>query len=280
MERFISRKAVVTGAGRGLGRAIAIGLMKAGHRVLIVDQGAESVQETLDVAVNSGFGERAFGMTCDLTEKGAAARVMDAADERLGGIDILVNNAGIGPDSIRKDYFAHPPSFDDLSDDMVRLFFDVNGIAPLLLSIHATRRMRKSGWGRIINVTTSNDSMMRPGLIPYGGTKASLESHSSAMAQELEGTGITVNVVVPGGVADTGMVPDEMGFDRATLIRPEVMLPPILWFISEGPQAPNNKRVLAATWTPEADLGGGPSVRPIAWPGIGSEAIIPTLKAQ
>lgn len=278
-ERFIPRRAVVTGAGRGLGRAIANGLLEAGHRVLIVDQRAESVQETLDVAASLSYGERAFGLTCDLTRHGAAASVIEAADEHLGGIDILVNNAGIGPDSIRKDYFVHPPRFEDLSDDMVRLFFDVNGIAPLLLSIHATRRMRKSGWGRIINVTTSNDSMMRPGLIPYGGTKASLESHSSAMAQELEGTGITVNVVVPGGVADTAMVPDELGFDRATLIRPEVMLPPIFWFISEGPQAPNNKRVLAATWTPDADVRGDPSVRPIAWPGVGSKAIIPALKA-
>ena len=95
------------------------------------------------------------------------------------------------------------------------------------------------------------------------------------MAQELEGTGITVNVVVPGGVADTAMVPDELGFERSSLIRPEVMLPPILWFLSDGADAPNNKRVLASTWTPDAERLSHPSVRPIGWPGVGSKAIIP-----
>lgn len=271
----ISRRAVVTGAGRGLGRAIALGLLEAGHQVLAVDRHAESVQETLAAARRLGCEAAAFGCTVDLTTRHAASEVMEAADRLLGGVDVLVNNAGIGPDALRKDYFAHPIRFDELSDDVVRLFFEVNGIAPLLLAIHATRRMRQAGWGRIINVTTSNDSMMRPGVGPYGGSKASLEAHSAAMAQELEGTGITVNVVVPGGVADTGMVPDELGFDRATLIRPEVMLPPIFWFLSEGPDAPNNKRVLAATWTPEADANNDPAVRPIGWPGFGSKAIIP-----
>lgn len=272
---FISRQAIVTGAGRGLGRAIALGLLEAGHRVLVVDRHRPSIQDTLAAAEARGWGARAFGFTADLTAKNAARRVIEAAEQQLGGVEVLVNNAGVGPDTIRKDYFAQPPRFDDLSDEMVRLFFDVNGIAPLLLAIHATRRMRRDGWGRIVNVTTSNDSMMKPGLIPYGGTKASLESHSAAMAQELEGTGITVNVVTPGGAADTGMVCDEMGFDRATLIRPEAMLPPILWFLSEGPDAPNNKRVLAAGWTPQAEAEGHPSVRPIGWPGYGSRAIIP-----
>jgi NAD(P)-dependent dehydrogenase (short-subunit alcohol dehydrogenase family) len=273
-----SRKAIVTGAGSGLGRAITLGLLAAGHRVLLVDRRAEAIEETLALVNNDGHREHAFPCTVDLATHDAATTVMQAADRLLGGVEILINNAGIGPDSVRKDYFRNPLRFDELTDETVRLFFNVNGIAPLLLAIHATRRMRQGGWGRIVNVTTSNDSMMRPGLIPYGGTKASLESHSAAMAQELIGTGITVNVVVPGGVTDTGMVPDELGFDRATLIRPEVMLPPIFWFLTDGPQAPNNKRVLAATWTPDAEVQGHASVRPIGWPGVGSQAIMPNMK--
>jgi NAD(P)-dependent dehydrogenase (short-subunit alcohol dehydrogenase family) len=275
---FKPRRAVVTGAGSGLGRAIALGLLAAGHRVLIVDQNEKSIDDTLALAQDCGHGRLAFGFTADLTGHDAPGLVMAAADRLLGGVEILINNAGIGPASVRKDYFANPLPFDELSDDMVRLFFNVNGIAPLLLAIHATRRMRRNGWGRIINVTTSNDSMMRPGLIPYGGSKASLESHSAAMAQELDGSGITVNVVVPGGVANTAMSPDELGFDRASMIQPEVMLPPILWFLTDGPEAPNNKRVLAVSWTPDAEATGHPSVRPIGWPGIGSKAIMPLVK--
>lgn len=275
---FISRNAIVTGSGGGLGRAIALGLLTAGHRVLLVDQRGQAIDDTLDLARKTGCGELAFGLTVDLGTRDAAITVMEAADRLLGGVDILINNAGIGPNVLRKDYFANPPNFADLSDDMVRLFFNVNGVAPLLLSIHAARRMRKAGWGRIINITTSNDSMTRGGLIPYGGTKASLEANSAAMAQELEGTGVTVNVVVPGGAADTDMIPGEMGFDRATLIQPEVMLPPIFWFLSEGPHAPNNKRVVASTWTSGADAHNDPAVRPIGWPGVGSKAVIPPAR--
>jgi NAD(P)-dependent dehydrogenase (short-subunit alcohol dehydrogenase family) len=278
--RSASRNVVVTGAGRGLGRAIALGLLQANYRVLVVDQHAGSVEETCDLARLAGCGERVFGFVIDLTTENAPADVMVAADRLLGGVDVLVNNAGIGPDTLRKDYFSNPLPFDELSDASVRRFFAVNGIAPLLLTIHAVRRMRKTGWGRVVNVTTSNDSMMRPGFVPYGGTKASLEAHSAAMASELEGTGITVNVVVPGGAADTAMVPDELGFDRASLIRPDAMVPPILWFLSEGPDAPNNKRVLAALWTPGADTHKDPAVRPIGWPGVGSKAILPTMKGS
>lgn len=277
-ETSISRKAVVTGAGRGLGRAMALGLLNAGHSVLIVDQRKEAVQDTLDIARNSGQGDRAFGLALDLTEKDAVSKVLAAADNDLGGIEILVNNAGIGPDALGKNYLNDPPKFEEVPDDLVRLFFNVNGVAPLLLAMHATRRMRRAGWGRIVNVTTSNDSMMRPGFVPYGGSKASLEAHSAAMAQELEGSGITVNVIVPGGAADTAMVPNDMGFDRSTLVQPEAMVPPLLWFVGEGPGSPNGKRVVAATWTPEADATGHESVRPIGWPGIGSKAITPDTK--
>jgi NAD(P)-dependent dehydrogenase (short-subunit alcohol dehydrogenase family) len=278
-ESTISRKAVVTGAGRGLGRAMALGLLNAGHSVLIVDQRRAAVQDTLNVARSLGHGGRVFGLAVDLTEKDAVSKVLATADTNLGGIEILVNNAGIGPDALRKNYLGDPPKFDEIPDDLVRLFFDVNGVAPLLLAMHATRRMRRAGWGRIVNVTTSTDSMMRPGFVPYGGSKASLEAHSAAMAQELEGTGITVNVLVPGGAADTDMVPDELGFDRSTLVRPEAMVPPLLWFVGDGPGSPNGKRVVAATWTPDADASGHPSVRPIGWPGVGSAAITPTISA-
>ena len=80
-------------------------------------------------------------------------------------------------------------------------------------------RFRAQGFGRIVNVTTSFFTMLRGGFAPYGPAKAGLEAWSASLAQELAATGVTVNVVVPGGPTDTPMVPQESGFDRRALIR-------------------------------------------------------------
>ncbi|SCX72595.1 SDR family oxidoreductase [Variovorax sp. EL159] len=272
----LHRRVVITGAAGGLGRAMALGLLDAGYSVMLVDQDATRIGETLALADARRVGERAFRFDADLTATDASVSIMDAAQVLLGGIDILVNNAGLGPGLISKNYFSDPPAFDSLSDTLVRQFFEVNGIAPMLLAMHAARRMRLQRWGRIVNVTTSHDSMMRRGFAPYGGTKASLESHSAIMARDLEGSGITVNVLVPGGAADTAMIPQESGFERAQLIRPESMVAPLLWLLADVPDAPHERRVLAAGWTPEASTNGHPSVAPIGWPGTGSPAILPS----
>ena len=86
--------------------------------------------------------------------------------------------------------------------------------------------MRAQKFGRIINVTTSYFTMLNPGFSPYGPAKSGLEAWSTSLAGELRGTGITVNVVVPGGPTDTPMVPDDGTMERSQLIRPEKMAPP------------------------------------------------------
>lgn len=250
-----------------MGRTMVLGLLEAGHQVLIVDRLPEGIAETLALAADAGHGGRAFGMTADLTQAGIAPKVIAAAEAAMGGIDILVNNAGLGPNLIAPDYLQNPPHFADLGETTVRAFFEVNGIAPFLLAIEAARRMTAQGWGRIVNVSTSHDSMMRRGFAPYGGTKASIEAHTAIMAQDLEGSGVTANVLIPGGAVDTAMIPNEAGFDRSALIAPDVMIPPLLWML--GPDAPNGRRVLAVQWSPDA-----PMNAPAGWPSD-SKAIIP-----
>lgn len=253
-----------------MGRAMALGLLDAGHSVLIVDLMADTIAETLDLAAQAGHGALAFGMVADLTEPGIAPKVIAEAERVFGGVDILVNNAGLGPNLVAPDYLQNPPHFAELSEPMVRMFFEVNGIAPFLLAIEATKRMRAQGWGRIVNVSTSHDSMMRRGFAPYGGSKAAIEAHTAIMANDLAGSGVTVNVLIPGGAVNTAMIPDEAGFERSALIAPEVMVPPLLWLTSED--APNGRRVLAAFWTPEAET--HDAVAPAGWPS-NSKALFP-----
>src|SRR5580693_8959084 len=91
-------------------------------------------------------------------------------------------------------------------------------------------------------------SDLRPGFSPYGPAKAALEAWSASLAGELEDTGITVNVVVPGGPADTAMVPRECGFDRSKLVAPERMAPPILWLCTGKASCVTGARFIAADW--------------------------------
>ena len=132
-------------------------------------------------------------------------------------------------------------------------------------------------WGRIIDVTTSFFTMLRSGFHPYGPCKAGLEAMAAGHASEFAGTGVTVNVVVPGGPADTPMVPTESGIERSALIPPEVMAPPILWLCSEAANGITGNRYVAAKW--DASLPAEQAERqcraPIAWPDLAQSPVWP-----
>jgi len=118
----------------------------------------------------------------------------------------------------------------------------VHTTAPLALTNAVVPEMMREGWGRIINVTTSLGTMLNAGSPTYGPSKAALEALSAIMAKDLDGTGVTVNVLVPGGITNTPMV-SESGFDRAKMIQPEVMVTPLLWLVSDAAGNVTGRRV-------------------------------------
>ena len=103
--------------------------------------------------------------------------------------------------------------------------------------------MMAQGWGRIIGVTTSMDTMYRKGGAPYGPSKAGHEALVALMAQELEGTGVTANVLVPGGATNTNLIAPDAPYARAALIQPEVMQAPIVWLASDASPAMKRSRI-------------------------------------
>ena len=135
--------------------------------------------------------------------------------------------------------------------------------------------MVEQGWGRIIGITTSIDTMYRPGMCPYGPSKAGHEALVALMSRELEGTGVTANVLIPGGMTDTHIIPDDLGIDRSVLIRPEIMNGPVVWLSSEDSDGTNGMRVIANNWDDslpiEQRLDG--AAAPAAWPQLGQQAI-------
>src|SRR5947208_4024138 len=110
--------------------------------------------------------------------------------------------------------------------------------------------MMRQKWGRIVNVTTSLGTMIRDGAPTYGPSKAALEALSAIMATDLAGSGVTVNVLVPGGVTNTAMVPQEAGFDRQQMIQPDIMAPPLVWLVSDAAGTTTGRRFLAMHWDP------------------------------
>ncbi len=235
------RVAIVTGAAGGIGQAMVRGLLGAGHDVVATDRHAPA----FDGPVSGGS---VLELACDLAQPTAADTILRAALEHFGRVDILVNNAGVGTATIRPDYWRKPIKFWEITPEQYRAFLAVNSVAPFLLACAVVPHMIRQGFGRIVNVTTSLGTMVRAGYLAYGSSKAALEAQTASIAADLEGSGVTANVLVPGGVTNTGMVPDESGFAREEMLQPEVMVPPLLWLVSDAAAAVNARRFLAVHW--------------------------------
>ena len=189
------RVAIVTGAGRGIGRATAVALAREGADVACVARTASQLAET--AALVRAAGRRAQQIEADIGEPGAPSLIAAKVLAELGAIDILVNNAATvepaGPTAT-----AGP-------EDWARAVA-VNLTGPVRLTLAVLDAMIKQGYGRIVNV--SSGIAAAPGAIPglnaYAASKAALEAHTLGLAAELTGTGVTVNIVRPGPV-DTAM---------------------------------------------------------------------------
>jgi NAD(P)-dependent dehydrogenase (short-subunit alcohol dehydrogenase family) len=275
------RIAIVTGAAGGIGRAMVRGLLAAGHRVAGVDRDHGPLEALAASVREQRRADNLLTIEIDLTRDTAAADITNAARARFGEIDILVNNAGIGPESIRPGSWQRPLKFWEITSDQWRRFVEVHTTAPLALANAVVPEMTRRGWGRIVNVTTSLGTMIRDGSPTYGPSKAALEALSAIMAKDLDGSGVTVNVLVPGGVTNTPMISDEAGFERAQLIQPEVMAPPLVWLASDAAAKVTGRRFLAVHWDtslpPEqaAEKCGAP----VAWTSIATMPITPPRAA-
>jgi 3-oxoacyl-[acyl-carrier protein] reductase len=264
------RIAIVTGSGRGLGRAMALGLAQAGIRVLVTDVDAEVIDEvTREIREKRGT---AIGVVLDVTSEGAAETLVARATSELGGLHIVVNNAGVGPEQVRRDFLVHPPKLWEVPPRAWRRTFAVNAEAPYHMARAAVPHLLAQRWGRIVNVTTSLDTMMRAGYAPYGGSKAANEAHSAILAAELRGTGVTVNVLVPGGPANTRLIPYDTPLRREDLVQAEAMVAPLQWLVSDAAEDVTGRRFIAAAWNRQ-DEGA-----PIAWPQLTAARMPPGLK--
>ena len=272
------RVAIVTGAAGGIGRAMTRGLLAAGIRVAGVDRDRGPLEAFAASVREQDKADDPLTIQTDLTSDAATEEITKVTRDQFGRIDILVNNAGIGPGAIRPGSWQRPLKFWEITPDQWRRFVAVHTTAPLALATAVVPEMMRQGWERIVNVTTSLVTMLNAGSPTYGPSKAALEALSAIMAKDLDGTGVTVNVLVPGGVTNTPMVSDEAGFERAKMIQPEVMAPPLVWLVSDAAGKVTGRRFLAVHWDPRLppEKAAEEAGAPVAWTSIATMPITPS----
>ena len=240
------RVAIVTAAGRGIGRAMTLSLAQAGIRVVATS--ARECAEIDAVAAEAGT-DMVLAVLADVTRETDVQRVVATALEPFGHLDILVNNAGRGMRYVSESFMTEPTRFWEVEPETWRMVIDTNVNGPFLMARAATPHMARSGWGRIVNISMNRSTMRRAGFSPYGPSKAALESETAIWAQDLAGTGVTVNALLPGGATLTGMIPAAFPESaRSRLLDPAIMVPPLLWLVSSAADAISGRRVIANQW--------------------------------
>ena len=185
------RVAVVTGAGRGIGRRVAIDLVAEGCHVVACARTADDLR-TLAAAAT---GARVVPVVVDVADPTSAQRLVDTALDELGRLDVLVNNAG-GPRASR---------LERMTDERWRDAFEVDFFAAARLSVAAVAPMRSAGWGRIVNIASTYAREPDPAFAAYGAAKAALVNLTKSFARAYSADGVLTNCVIPGVTLTEGV---------------------------------------------------------------------------
>jgi NAD(P)-dependent dehydrogenase (short-subunit alcohol dehydrogenase family) len=262
------RVVIITGGGGGFGRVMATALLQQGARLMLV--GARS-PDALKAMVDEGeviAPGACRGMIADITDYAACERVVATTAEAFGRVDVLINNAA-RPGFEAAPVPGKPFAFWEADVEGYRRLVDTN----LLGAFHMARAvgpgMVARGFGKIINISTSRVTMTLKTGTPYGALKAGLEALSVSWAKDAAEAGLTVNVLLPGGASDTGLIFGEVGKRAAPdfqagkgppgmegnvaggLLPPQIMAPPALWLCADESNAVNGRRVVARDWDPD-----------------------------
>ncbi|WP_394427707.1 SDR family NAD(P)-dependent oxidoreductase [Streptomyces sp. SGAir0957] len=233
-------KVLVTGGTSGLGLAMASALAAAGATVALTGRSGERAE-----SVAAGL-PGASGVEMDVRDEASVARAVERVWSRLGGVDMLVNNAGIGMRTVNPRFMTEPQGFWEVPSDAFRAVIDTNLTGYFLVAREITPRMLASGAGRIVNISMNHSTMSRAGFVPYGPSRAGSEALSRIMAADLRGTGVTVNLLLPGGATVTGMLPEDVVAEGHAFLSPAVMGPPIVWLASDDAAGVHDERIVAA----------------------------------
>jgi pyridoxal 4-dehydrogenase len=227
MNRFEGRVCIVTGAGRGIGAAVAKRLGAEGGTVTAVDIDAQTADQTA-----KAIGGESFAVTCDIGDADAVAALFETVKERAGKLDVLVNAAAIVP-------FV---PWDELSFEEWRRVMRVNLDGLYLMCRAGSDLMREGGYGRIVNVSSNSIFAGTPNMAHYVASKGGVLTFTRALATELGAHKITANCVCPGLTDTEGvqLTPHKEAFEFVDMLQaikgrgqPEHIVPAVAFLASE-----------------------------------------------
>jgi len=261
--------AVVTGAGSLSERAIGIGtvivqhLLDAGATVAGFDwngEGLERVAAAHSSEVQSG---RFLPVRCDISSRTDCAAAVERVITKIGIPTVLFNHAGIAETDLGQTGLTR---FWETDYDRWELVQRVNVFGPFVLTRLLLPGMIANKWGRIINTSTSFQTMMDKFRSGYGPSKAALEALAGIWAKELQDTGVTVNCLIPGGMVATNATA-RLGVDLSKLLKAEIMGPPAAWLASRASDGITGRRFFARVWDTALDPSDAAARQqyPIAW---------------
>ncbi len=239
------RVVLLTGGSRGLGRVMALGLARAGARVALTARpGSEAkLREVRDAAAPAQIA----CFTGDVTSPADCEAIVRQTLDRFGALDALVNNAALGMVAVGP-HVSRVVPFYEVPLQLWHGIVNTNINGTFHMARAAVRHLLAQKSGRIINLTTGMRTMVKVGFSPYGPSKAAVEAMTAIWAQDLAGSGVTVNALLPGWVSDTDMVLAEDFPDRSKLVPPAKMVPPAVWLCSSQSEGISGMRILARDW--------------------------------
>jgi NAD(P)-dependent dehydrogenase (short-subunit alcohol dehydrogenase family) len=234
-----NRVVVVTGASLGLGRAMSNALAQAGARIVLAAPELELLQQVAEEIGRSCGPGRCLALRTDITQPNDCERVLSESLRAFGGVDMLVNNA-------RKPYKTRIP-FWQADADAWRHTIEVNVNGMFLMTRTLVPSMIARGSGRIVNIGTSLSTMQTRNYSQYGASKSAIEAATIIWAQDLQGTGVTVNSLNPGGMVDTGQpLAPELRDNPALPV--DVMNAAIVWLASDLSAGKTGGRYCGRLW--------------------------------
>ncbi|MCR3923313.1 MAG: SDR family oxidoreductase, partial [Firmicutes bacterium] len=215
-------KAVITGGSDGLGLAMAQALLAEGATVALAARPSAKLVKAVSTLQQEGMDAHALPL--DVRSEQSVTEAVAWVKEQWGQVDLLVNNAGIGMGRVNPKFSTEPQPFFTASAAGFRDVVETNFTGYFLVAKGFVPMMIEQGKGRIVNVSTSLQTMTRKGMSPYGPARAGAEALSQIMTAELKEHGISVNLLLPGGAADTGLIPEELREEfrkRPNLLQPD-----------------------------------------------------------
>lgn len=241
------KRVLVTGASKGLGRAMAEALAKAGASVVFTARSTNDLVECTKPLKEDGFD--VFYQKMDVRDDGSIRTVADWVKNRWGRLDLLINNAGIGMRTVNPAFITDPQPFYQVSSHGFRDLIDTNLTGYFLVSRAFIPLLQESPKGKIINISMNHSTMKRKGFVPYGPSRAGAESLSYIMSEDLKEFGITVNILLPGGATETGMIPEEHKEEikkHIHLMKPDIMDEATLFLASDESDGISGQRIVAS----------------------------------